>query len=155
MNKLCGNVTSFWASLIAQLVNSLPAVQETWFDFWVRKVCWRRDRLPTPVFWPGEFLVAQLVKNQLAVWETWVQSLVWEDPLEKGRATYSTILAWRIPWGCQELDMTERLSLSPVVACTEMGLRLCLRNSELKNKAQFLWFDFLGVLMGNINDTLY
>ena len=43
-------------------------------------------------------LVAQLVKNLPAVWETWVQSLGWEDPLEKGRATHSSILAWRIPW---------------------------------------------------------
>ena len=43
-------------------------------------------------------LVAQLVKNLPAMWETWVRSLGWEDPLEKGKATYSTILAWRIPW---------------------------------------------------------
>ena len=42
--------------------------------------------------------VAQLVKNPPAVWETWVQSLGWEDPLEKGKATHSSILAWRIPW---------------------------------------------------------
>ena len=42
-------------------------------------------------------LVAQLVKNPLAMWETWVQSLGWEDPLEKGKATHSSILAWRIP----------------------------------------------------------
>ena len=42
-------------------------------------------------------LVAQLVKNLLAMWETWVQSLGWEDPLEKGKATHSSILAWRIP----------------------------------------------------------
>ena len=42
-------------------------------------------------------LVAQLVKSSPAVWETWVQSLGWED-LEKGKTTYSTILAWRIPW---------------------------------------------------------
>ena len=41
-------------------------------------------------------LVAQLVKNLPAMWETWVQSLGWEDPLEKGKATYSSILAWRI-----------------------------------------------------------
>ena len=41
---------------------------------------------------------AQLVKNQPAMWETWVQLLGWEDPLEKGKATYSNILAWRIPW---------------------------------------------------------
>ena len=41
-------------------------------------------------------LVAQLVKNPPAMWETWVQSLGWEDPLEKGKATHSSILAWRI-----------------------------------------------------------
>ena len=43
-------------------------------------------------------LVAQLVKNLPAMWETWVRSLGWEDPLEKGMATDSNILAWRIPW---------------------------------------------------------
>ena len=43
-------------------------------------------------------LVAQLVKNPPAMWETWVRSLVREDPLEKGKATHSSILAWRIPW---------------------------------------------------------
>ena len=42
--------------------------------------------------------MAQLVKNPPAMQETWVQSLEWEDPLEKGKATYSSILAWRIPW---------------------------------------------------------
>ena len=42
-------------------------------------------------------LVAQLVKNPPAMQETWVQSLGWEDPLEKGKATHSSILAWRIP----------------------------------------------------------
>ena len=39
-----------------------------------------------------------MVKDLPAVQETWVQSLVWEDPLEKGKATHSSILAWRIPW---------------------------------------------------------
>ena len=43
-------------------------------------------------------LVAQTVKNAPAMWETWVRSLGWEDPLEKGTATHSSILAWRIPW---------------------------------------------------------
>ena len=43
-------------------------------------------------------LVAQLVKNPPAMWKTWVRSLGWEDPLEKGKATRSSILAWRIPW---------------------------------------------------------
>ena len=45
----------------------------------------------------GSF-VAQLVKNPPAMWETWVQLLGWEDLLEKGKATHSSILAWRIPW---------------------------------------------------------
>ena len=43
-------------------------------------------------------LVAQLVKNPPAMWETWVPSLGWEDPLEKGAATHSGMLAWKIPW---------------------------------------------------------
>ena len=41
--------------------------------------------------------MAQMVKNLLAMWETWVRSLGWEDPLEKGKGTHSSILAWRIP----------------------------------------------------------
>ena len=56
--------------------------------------------------------MAQLVKNLPAMGETWVRSLGWEDPLEKGKATHSSILAWRIPWtyspwGCKEPDTTE------------------------------------------------
>ena len=43
-------------------------------------------------------LVAQLVKNPPEMWETCVQSFGWEDPLEKGKATHSSLLAWRIPW---------------------------------------------------------
>ena len=46
----------------------------------------------------GASLVAQMVKNPLAMWETWVRSLGWDDPLEEGMATHSSILAWRIPW---------------------------------------------------------
>ena len=45
--------------------------------------------------------VAQLVKNLPAMRETWVRSLGWEDFLEKGKATHSSILAWRIPWTVQ------------------------------------------------------
>ena len=62
-------------------------------------------------------LVTQLVKNLPAVWESWVRSLGWEDPLQEGKATHSSILAWKIhrlysPWGRKESDMTERLSLT-------------------------------------------
>ena len=59
------------ASLVAQLVKNLPAMWETW----IGKIPWRRERLPTPEFWPGEF-----------------------------HGLYS-------PWGCKESDMTEQLSL--------------------------------------------
>ena len=63
--------------------------------------------------------MVQRLKHLPAMWEAWVRSLGWEDPLEKEMATHSSILAWRIPWteelgglqstGCQELDTTERL----------------------------------------------
>ena len=51
-----------------------------------------------PLQYTWASLVAQLVKNPPAVQETWVQFLGWEDPLEKGKATHFSILAWRIPW---------------------------------------------------------
>ena len=51
---------------------------------------------PLQCFWVS--MVAQLVKNLPAVLEIWVQSLGWENPLEKETATHSGILAWRIPW---------------------------------------------------------
>ena len=63
-----------------------------------------------------------MVKSLPAAQETWVRSLVWEDPLEKEMPTYSSFLAWEIPWmeepgglqsmGSKESDMTEQLSLS-------------------------------------------
>ena len=66
--------------------------------------------------------MAQQVKNLLAVQETWVQSLGWEDPLKEAMATHSSILAWKIPWteepgwlqskGHKESAMTERLTLN-------------------------------------------
>ena len=51
-----------------------------------------------PLQYSWASLVVQLVKNSLAMRETWVQSLGLENPLEKGKATHSSILAWRIPW---------------------------------------------------------
>ena len=55
-----------------------------------------------------------MVKNPPAMWETWVQFLGWEDPLEEGKATHPSTLAWRIPWREEpgrtrkESDTTER-----------------------------------------------
>ena len=68
-----------------------------------------------PLQYSWASLVAQLVKNPPAMRETWVWSLGWEDPLEKGKAAHSSVLAWRIPWtgitlGYKELDTTEWLS---------------------------------------------
>ena len=59
---------------------------------------------PAPITFPKtvvpfwDSLVSQMVKNLPTMWETWVQSLALEDPLEKEMATHSSILAWRIPW---------------------------------------------------------
>ena len=51
-----------------------------------------------PLQYSWASLVAQMVKNLPAMWKTWVRSMCWEDPLEKGKATHSSIVAWRIPW---------------------------------------------------------
>ena len=76
-------------------------------------------KLPTQTFAETTqgSLMAQVVKNPLAMQETWAWSLDWEDPLEKGKATHSSVLAWRMhglysPWGHEEPDTTEWLSLS-------------------------------------------
>ena len=57
---------------------------------------WQFFNIPINSYWAS--LVAQLAKNPPAMWETWVRSLGCEDPLEKGKATHSSILTWRIPW---------------------------------------------------------
>ena len=75
----------------------------------------------------GASLVAQRLKRLPAIWETWVQSLGQEDPLEKDMATHSSILACRIPWGEEpgglqsmggkESDTTERLHSLMLIIC--------------------------------------
>ena len=54
------------------------------------QICWGTSGVAS--------LVAQTVKNMPAMWETQVRSLAWEDPVEKGMANDSSVLAWRIPW---------------------------------------------------------
>ena len=79
------------ASLVAQLIICLQCRRPR-FDSWVGKIHWRRDRLPTPVFlgFPGGSAGKEAACN--------VGDLGWEGPLEKGKATHSSILAWRTPW---------------------------------------------------------
>ena len=66
--------------------------------------------------YPWASVVGQRLKRLPAMWETWVQSLGWEDPLEKEMATHSSILAWRIPWseqpGGQQSTGLQRVRLS-------------------------------------------
>ena len=76
-------------------------------------------------------LVAQMVKNLPAAQETWIQSLGWKDPLEKGMATHSSILAWRIPW-------TEEPG-----GLQSMGSQRIRHDSAQHTQSQ-LWFTTLG-----------
>ena len=70
-----------------------------------------RKGVDYPLQYSWDSLVVQLVKNSPAMWETWVQSQGWENPLKKGKATHSSILAWRIyGWDYKELDMTTECS---------------------------------------------
>ena len=71
----------------------------------VRKIRWRRDRLPTPVFLG--FPCGSAGKESTCSTGALTLIPVWGRPLEKGNATHSSILAWRIPWGHKELDTTE------------------------------------------------
>ena len=63
------------------------------------------ERIDYPLQYSWTSLVTQLVKNLPAMWKTWVGSLSWEDPLKKGLATHSSILAWRIPWTAQSTEL--------------------------------------------------
>ena len=86
-----------WASLVAQLVKKIHLqFRRPGFSLWVGKIPWRRGRLPTPVFL-GFPCGSAGKKNPPAMGETSVQSLGWEDALEKGKATHSNVLACTIP----------------------------------------------------------
>ena len=77
----------------------------------------RGEETGYPLQYSWASLVAQMVKNPPAMWEAWVQSLGWEGPLEDGKATHSSILAWRIPWteepgGLQSMGLQSQTQLS-------------------------------------------
>ena len=70
-------------------------------------------------------LLAQMVKIPPAVWETWVLSLVWEGPLEKGTATHSNILSWRIPWTVQSMGSQRVMYICVCLYIQSMSLHHC------------------------------
>ena len=84
-------------------------------------------------------LVAQRVKHLPTMWETRVQSLGWEDLLEKEMATHSSTLVWKIPWtvyspwGCKESDTTEQLHFHFSLSCIGEGNGTPLQYSRLEN----------------------
>ena len=97
-------------------------------------------------------LVAQLVKNLPPMREIWVRSLGWEDPLEKGTATHSRILAWKIPWDHKELDTTEQLSLSDLPCSKLLAFRFGSDGKESAcNAGDLGWIPGLGRSPGEGN----
>ena len=98
---------TFRASLIAQLVKNPPAGDPGLIPGSGRSTGEGIGSLQ----YSWACLVTQLVKNPPAMQETWVRSLSWEDPLEKGKATYSSILACRIPWILQSMGSQKQYML--------------------------------------------
>ena len=82
-------------------------------------------------------MVAQMVKNLPAMWETWVQSLGWGDPLEKGMATHSSILAWRIPW-TEEPGGLQSVGLQRVRHDWATNTPLYLNSPNMHRKLQWM-----------------
>ena len=117
------------ASLVAQLVKNLPAMQETPVLFpGTGRFPGEGIGYPLQCSWAS--LVAETVKNPPAMWETWVWSLGWEGPLEEDMATHSSIFAWKIPmdrgaWGAIAHGVTKS--------------RTRLSNSALHSTSPHLW----------------
>ena len=117
-------------------------------------------------------LVAQMVKNPPVRWETWAWSLGWEDPLEEGMATHSSILAWRSPMDREALraavhrvaesDTTERLSTAQHSTCNNKHKCenkrinvLCLPSSQLRQQQRwFNWLQHLRLIIGKKNSKM-
>ena len=112
---ICG--FGYWLNLRITLIQT----RETYFCVFIISI----DDNMTPLIPSPTSLVVQLVKDPPAMWETWIQSLGWEDPLEESMAIHSSTLAWRIPmerslvgcspWGRKESDVTERLSTHSIL----------------------------------------
>ena len=113
----CGGLRSEWASLVAQTVKNTCSAGDPGLIPGSGRSAGEEIGDPLQHSWASP--VAQLVKHPSAMWETLVRYLEWEDSLEKGKATHSSVLACRIPWteelvGCSpwsrtESDTTEQL----------------------------------------------
>ena len=88
---------AFWASLVAQLIEICLQCRRPQFDSWVKKIHWRKDRLPTPILlgFPGGSDGKESTCN---AGDLGLIPGLGRDPLKEGMATHSSILAWRIPW---------------------------------------------------------
>ena len=92
-----------------------------------------------PLQYSWASLVAQLLKNLPAMWETWVRSLGREHPLEKGTAPYSRILAWRIPWVVRTMGL-QRARRHRATCTLTLGCRILLSLSSSGTLSCFLLF---------------
>ena len=126
------------ASHVAQLVKNHLQCKRPQFNSWAEKIHWRTDRLPTPVFlgFPGG---SAGKKNPPAMRETWVGSLGWEDPLEKGKATHSSILACivhgvaksRTQLSDFHFILLRKSSRTRLIVCTSLRFIYTHRHSEV------------------------
>ena len=94
------------------MVKNPPAMQEAPVDSIPRLGRSAEEGIGYPLQYSWASLVDQLIKNPSATWETWVGSLGWEDPLEKGKAAHSSVPAWRIPWTVFHVVAKSRTQLS-------------------------------------------
>ena len=108
-----------------------------------------------PLQYSWASLVGQMVKNVPAMQETWIRSLGWEDPLEEGKATHSSILAWRIlmdrgawcPWGHKELDTTEQPDFFTFIFYDPMDVGNFFSCSSAFSKSSLNIWKFLVLVM--------
>ena len=100
--------------------------------------------------------VAQLVKNLPAMWETWVRSLGWEHPLEKGKVTHCSILVWRIPWTVQSVGLQSQIQLSDFHLFTyRCGLKLNIQKTKIMASGPITSWEIGGETVETVSDFIF
>ena len=123
---------------VAQLVKNLPAGDPSSIAGLGRSA---GEGIGYPLQYSWASLVAQLVKNLPAMREIWVWSLSWEDPLEKGKATHSSILAWRIPWTIQSCKESQRVGHNwETFTFNWITVLSKTNNLEISKQKSLIWF---------------